>query len=408
MYRCMTKLKALVIDIDSFEKIDEDAVNNLASAYKCLFLTSEKEKKNQLVSQFGENAVYFLPRVVHTLELSPTVHGTSLERLGLKTTEIAYLSCDIDFLRQALAFGSGTMWITDSIAYEEISTSPDLILPNLAALVERLYEQKEGFCGENFFEYQYQGDILRVKFPLDGHIEDLYILGRYYPQKHCMRQKNLYSAAIYYNKNSNSKCYGIFEEDFLQIYQCAISRLVKNIEIDGICAVPPHEGEESRFSYIIKRISEDLGITNYGEKLICVKNYPKQKGMTLYERQENIEGVFEYTGNLEDETVLIIDDVVVTGATLKECARALYHAGASKVVFLVLAVNQFPENYSTLNETDIICPKCGSSMKLSINSETNAFFYSCAQYKHSIDFQDGWKQFCDKVNNKDYFSLSSR
>ena len=152
----MTKLKALVIDIDSFEKIDEDAVNNLASAYKCLFLTSEKEKKNQLVSQFGENAVYFLPRVVHTLELSPTVHGTSLERLGLKTTEIAYLSCDIDFLRQALAFGSGTMWITDSIAYEEISTSPDLILPNLAALVERLYEQKEGFCGENFFEYQYQ------------------------------------------------------------------------------------------------------------------------------------------------------------------------------------------------------------------------------------------------------------
>lgn len=254
MYRCMTELKALVIDIDSFEKIDEDAVNNLAWDYQCLFLTSDEEKKNQLVSQFGEDAVYFMNKFLRAFAPSQITHGIVLNLLKVKTTEIAYVSCDIDFLRHALTFCSGTIWITNRITYEEVSTSPDLIMPDLAELVDCLEHDRGGFLGENIIENKENasGFMVQVNFLSDRKKTTLFTLGRYYAQTHYMKQKHQYSAAIYHNKKSGGKCYGIYEDDFLTLYRLAISKIAEHIEIDGICAVPPHQGEKSRFDYIIK------------------------------------------------------------------------------------------------------------------------------------------------------------
>jgi predicted amidophosphoribosyltransferase len=40
---------------------------------------------------------------------------------------------------------------------------------------------------------------------------------------------------------------------------------------------------------------------------------------------------------LEDRRVLLVDDVLTTGATVNDCARALRRAGAASVVVLTLA-----------------------------------------------------------------------
>ena len=60
---------------------------------------------------------------------------------------------------------------------------------------------------------------------------------------------------------------------------------------------------------------------------------------TFAERQKNIAGAYELLPNinLDGKTVLLIDDVYTTGATMNECAHLLKTAGASDVFGLTFA-----------------------------------------------------------------------
>ncbi len=63
-----------------------------------------------------------------------------------------------------------------------------------------------------------------------------------------------------------------------------------------------------------------------------------QAELTEAQRQENIRSVFAWTGkNLNGVTIILIDDVITTGATLNEAAKVLKIAGAAKIYSLVLA-----------------------------------------------------------------------
>ena len=59
------------------------------------------------------------------------------------------------------------------------------------------------------------------------------------------------------------------------------------------------------------------------------------------EREKNTKGIFECVGHqvsdIRGKTILLVDDVATTGATLKECARVLKNAGAAKVISFTLA-----------------------------------------------------------------------
>lgn len=68
------------------------------------------------------------------------------------------------------------------------------------------------------------------------------------------------------------------------------------------------------------------------------KHNQPQASLPENERLDNIKNVFRYDDEpLAGQTVLLIDDVVTTGATLNEAARILKLAGAGKVYGLVLA-----------------------------------------------------------------------
>jgi ComF family protein len=62
-----------------------------------------------------------------------------------------------------------------------------------------------------------------------------------------------------------------------------------------------------------------------------------QVGLTADERVRNVAGAFAARRSLSGQSVLLIDDVLTTGATLLDCARACRLAGAHDVRALTLA-----------------------------------------------------------------------
>ncbi len=69
------------------------------------------------------------------------------------------------------------------------------------------------------------------------------------------------------------------------------------------------------------------------------KNTPPQTKLSRWERLHNLKGAFQLKENssLEGETLLLVDDVFTTGATLQEVAQLLLAGGAGEVYNAVLA-----------------------------------------------------------------------
>ena len=66
---------------------------------------------------------------------------------------------------------------------------------------------------------------------------------------------------------------------------------------------------------------------------------PPQTSLNAEERRGNVRGVFAVVNPdpIIDRTVLLVDDVYTTGATLKECGRVLRGSGARDIRAVTLA-----------------------------------------------------------------------
>ena len=76
--------------------------------------------------------------------------------------------------------------------------------------------------------------------------------------------------------------------------------------------------------------------------LVRTRATAPQYGLSATQRVENIKGAFSLTDNFYKEeiagkSVLLVDDIFTTGATIAECARVLRKAGAAEVVAWTLA-----------------------------------------------------------------------
>jgi ComF family protein len=68
-----------------------------------------------------------------------------------------------------------------------------------------------------------------------------------------------------------------------------------------------------------------------------IRYTPAQAGLPWKKRAENIRRAFHCTRELTGRHILLVDDVMTTGASLDECARTLKRHGAAEVSLLVVA-----------------------------------------------------------------------
>jgi ComF family protein len=73
--------------------------------------------------------------------------------------------------------------------------------------------------------------------------------------------------------------------------------------------------------------------------LIRSRETAPQTGLTRRQRQANLRGAFAVTEpeNVQRQSILLVDDVMTTGATAGECARVLLRAGAKQVYVATVA-----------------------------------------------------------------------
>ncbi|GAB6139939.1 hypothetical protein JCM14076_06680 [Methylosoma difficile] len=72
---------------------------------------------------------------------------------------------------------------------------------------------------------------------------------------------------------------------------------------------------------------------------LCVRqrDTPHQTELSAKQRRKNMHNAFAVQKPLNGETVAIVDDVMTTGSTVNELAKALKQAGAGRVVVWVCA-----------------------------------------------------------------------
>ncbi len=400
MFRCITELKGLIIDIDSFLDIDVSAWKNVLKYYKCLFFVSSEKIYQAVVECYSERFAYKVEKFRKLFAPNHMTHEKVLNILGLRSTEVAYVSADDSFLDKAMGFLGGTIWVTDAVNYEQASKAPDLICRGFNAFERLLLENVKGFLGEVaiFPNDEIKGMIIPLQFEVDGDDIPMFMLGRYFGYAHYMNQLHPYSTAIYFNKREGKPYYRKFDNIFAELYSCAIKRIQEISKIDGVMSVPTRPGKKERFESILAMIAQNCEINNFGKHFRCIEDYPPQKNLSSQERQDNIFGVFKCEEYLHSKNIVLIDDIITTGATIKECVRTLMRSGVNQLFIVVLGINQLQGNYWSSEVAEVTCPECKSKMHLLINGRNKNFFYSCYSCGKTLNFEDGRNLLCENVN----------
>lgn len=90
---------------------------------------------------------------------------------------------------------------------------------------------------------------------------------------------------------------------------------------------------------LARALSRQTGIS-YVAHLKKVRDTRPQKTLSAVERRRNLQGSFAVTGDVKGKCVILVDDVVTTGAGMGVCATLLRQHGADKVIGAAIALTE--------------------------------------------------------------------
>ncbi len=115
--------------------------------------------------------------------------------------------------------------------------------------------------------------------------------------------------------------------------------------IDYIIPIPLHSRKlrlrgYNQSEWIAQGIADATNIELCTDALICLKHNISQTHKGIYERWLSAHDNYEYIPNILPEGchILLVDDVITTGATMLACATTLLNNGVGKVSIATLAI----------------------------------------------------------------------
>ena len=113
---------------------------------------------------------------------------------------------------------------------------------------------------------------------------------------------------------------------------------------DVICPIPLHKRRLKWRGYnhaeeLANQLGRAFELPVVANALVKIKRTAPQVNLGKEQRLRNMKGVFQArdTRAIISKTVLLVDDVYTTGATMEECARVLKKAGARAVIGVTVA-----------------------------------------------------------------------
>ena len=161
-------------------------------------------------------------------------------------------------------------------------------------------------------------------------------------------ERTVYS--LFYNEYTRAKIYEYKYYNKSYLYKTFGEILKHTIEevqflgnIDIITFVPIHRRRKADRGYdqselLAKYISDAINVPLSKGNLVRTRHTVAQNKLARSQRLENIRGAFRVKDGDEfyNKEILLIDDIITTGATLNECGKALLESGGKNVYAIAI------------------------------------------------------------------------
>jgi len=110
-----------------------------------------------------------------------------------------------------------------------------------------------------------------------------------------------------------------------------------------VLSVPLSQNKYRRRGYnqvdlVASSVAQKLGLPYQPDTLRRIKDTQSQVGLSPEARKHNVQEAFvAENGKLQGVSILLVDDLYTTGATLSACTQALMLADAGKIFALTIA-----------------------------------------------------------------------
>ncbi len=170
--------------------------------------------------------------------------------------------------------------------------------------------------------------------------------------------------------------------DLAQTLEAGLESLLKPVNQPDkrrgfvLIAVPLHQTklEERGFNQselITRELSKRTGIRCDTRALIRARATTPQYGLTKGERAINVSSAFKANHRVKGKNVILVDDVLTSGATAAACAQALLEAGAESVSVLTIARALLRSEQNNSPEQNISSQRINENNTEKNNSEAN-------------------------------------
>lgn len=304
-------------------------------------------------------------------------------------------------LSSANRFPMGTIFISDSPTLEDAKCGADCYadLERLGIMARTdmygghlaefsLYPARTEILGSSGAAKKYFVSGSKFVSPFENY-ENIYILGRYFREGDVFRTQHHHTAFLKWFKNNYAK----HPAELGKLLRRAVEHVVSAEECAGelLTWIPSKIGEtqdRNKFLMELNTIPSSVAV----QKLLeFTREVQPQKSLGSYRmKHDNVVDTMSCGYNLIGRTVILFDDIVTSGETFNEGARALLAAGADRVIPVCFAVTCHTTECFVSNPRCI----CGGELVLRFRKRDGNIFWGCANWSGkenhtTLDFKDG-------------------